>query len=421
MIYENKRHIKNSRKVIKSSKTFDDFIEFSHEIAKGIISGKLSQEEAVEIIMKELKCSYDYANGLVMRWVLNEPTYNGLVMTSSKKPIKSSHKAIKSSHDFSKDIVRSILSNRMSEEQAVRKIALKNNCNVGYAKQILNRWMNENTEKLIKSDAEIADIQKEFNVDGDLNSWADEYMPGSGKANTKGGELVRAAQRILNEYYENGNMIGRGYGNETVNPAARYIVEKTSFEGNGEIQDMLDHVVQMEDSEYNSWCVRFENDFADYLRDKGDLFAEPNDDDIANYAEPDDIEFFLNNFYVEDEKGNKYLFELKDEDWVCKDIYFATEPVYYDEEFVSEGDELSSEFSKTDDYGSFEKDGFTYDWEASGVADENGNYDEWKVVRVTITDQPFEKDDVFDMNDIENYKVFDNNGNALTAEDFSRI
>ena len=47
---------------------------------------------------------------------------------------------------------------------------------------------------------------KEFDVDGDLNSWAEDYMPGSGKANTKGGELVRAAQRILDEYYSNGNM-----------------------------------------------------------------------------------------------------------------------------------------------------------------------------------------------------------------------
>ena len=323
--------------------------------------------------------------------------------------------------NFYKTVVRSVLSNRRSEESAVRSIALRNKCNIGYAKNIFNNYMNKYKDELIKSDAEIADIHKDFNVDGDLNSWAEDYMPGSGKANTKGGELVRAAQRILDEYYSNGNMIGRGYGNETVNPAARYIIEKTSFEGNDEIKDMLEHVVQMDDNEYNSWLKRFEKDFEDYLRENEELFSEANDDDIADYVEDDDKAFFLNEFYIEDSSGNQYFFKNENDEFVCEAVQFANSPLYEEEDVFEEGDELSSEIDKTEDYGLIEKDGVSYDWEASGLKDDNGNYSEWKIVRVSIADQEFEVGDVFDVEDAENYSIFDMNANEVKAEDFYRI
>jgi hypothetical protein len=323
--------------------------------------------------------------------------------------------------NFYKNVVRSVLSNRRSEESAVRSIALRNKCNEGYAKNIFNNYMNKYKDEIIKSDAEIADIQKEFDVDGDLNSWAEDYVPGSGKANTKGGELVRAAQRILTEYYDGGNMIGRGLGNETVNPAARYIVKNTSYEGNDEIEDMLNHVIRMDDGEYDSWLKRFENDFADWLRGNEELFAEPNDDDIADYAEDDDREVVLNKFYVEDSSGNQYFFRNDDDKFVCTGVEFAQDPVYYENDTFTDGDELSSDIDKTEDYGLVEKDGFSYDWEAVGNTDDNGNYSEWRVVRVSIADQLFEVDDVLDIEDMENYSVFDVNGNKIEEKDFMAL
>ncbi len=339
--------------------------------------------------------------------------YKGNKLNSSRKPI--------ADVNFYKNVVRSVLSNRRSEESAIRSIALRNKCNEGYAKNIFNNYMNKYKDELIKSDVEIADIQKEFDVDGDLNSWAEDYMPGSGKANTKGGELVRAAQRILDEYYSNGNMIGRGYGNEMVNPAARYIIEKTSFEGNDEIKDMLEHVVQMDDNEYNSWLKRFEKDFEDYLRENEELFSEANDDDIADYVEDDDRAFFLNEFYIEDSSGNQYFFKNENDEFVCEAVQFANPPLYEEDDVFEEGDELSSEIDKTEDYGLIEKDGVSYDWEASGLKDDDGNYSEWKIIRVSIGDQEFEVGDVFDVEDAENYSVFDMNANEVKAEDFYRI
>jgi len=355
-----------------------------------------------------------YTNKPLSEMSLNYGTTGNDIIESSRKAIKQSHVA---DINYYKQLVKSVLSNRMTEDEALNKIAVRNSCNKKYAESILNNWMDKYKEQLIKSDAEIADIMKEFDVDGDLNSWAEDYMPGSGKANTKGGELVRAAQRILTEYYDNGNMIGRGLGNETVNPAARYIVEKTNFDGNGEIEDMLNHLVQMDDNEYNSWCKRFEVDFADWLRSKGDLFEQPNEDDISDYAEDTDKEFFINKFYVEDSFGNQYWFDKEEDEFVCTEIQFAEDSTYSEDDVLKDGDEFTSEIDKTEDYGTFEKDGFIYDWEASGTQDEKGNYSEWKIVRVTISDQLFENDDTFDFDKVDDYNIFDINGNELKEAD----
>lgn len=343
--------------------------------------------------------------------------YNGQKGVTSSKKI--------SNGNFPREITKAVLSNRMTQEEAITQICSRNKCNRGFAKNILSRWINEKYETLLKSDAEIADIQKEFDVDGDLESWAEDYMPGSGKANTKGGELVRAAMRIIAEYQNNANMIGRGYGNESVNPAARYIVEKTSFSGNGEIEDMLNHVVQMTDSEYQSWLKRFQSDFENYLRDNSGLFSEPNDDDIADYIEDTDFEFFLREFYAEDSEGNQYHFKLDsgdpDSQFKCTDITFATEPLYEEGDEIEEGDELSNEIDKNEEYSEIEKDGITYTIEAVGGEGENG-FNKWKVTDVTIADQVYKIGDVIDVSELdESVTYFDSNGNTLTQDDFNRL
>ena len=423
-------YIGNSRKTIKSVKFGGDILEGRYYWNNDMELKLLDVYDDYALFERKNKFNDDYViayrpefNGNNVTWqngsylddITRYEAFEEFDMKSGKKDI------VKQSHiadiNYYKQLVKNVLSNRMTEDEALNKIAVRNNCNKKYAESILNNWMDKYKEQLIKSDAEIADIMKEFDVDGDLNSWAEDYMPGSGKANTKGGELVRAAQRILTEYYDNGNMIGRGLGNETVNPAARYIVEKTNFDGNGEIEDMLNHLVQMDDNEYNSWCKRFEVDFADWLRSKGDLFEQPNEDDISDYAEDTDKEFFINKFYVEDSFGNQYWFDKEEDEFVCTEIQFAENSTYSEDDVLKDGDEFTSEIDKTEDYGTFEKDGFIYDWEASGTQDEKGNYSEWKIVRVTISDQLFENDDTFDFDKVDDYNIFDINGNELKEND----
>lgn len=53
----------------------------------------------------------------------------------------------------------------------------------------------------------------------------DELVPSMGKADTEAGEMVRAYNRIAYRYYNDGDKLGIGYGNETCNAAGRYLLE----------------------------------------------------------------------------------------------------------------------------------------------------------------------------------------------------
>ena len=56
--------------------------------------------------------------------------------------------------------------------------------------------------------------------------WAameDRLMPGSGKAETVAGEIIRATDRIWYRWWNDGDKINVGYGRETCNGTARYL------------------------------------------------------------------------------------------------------------------------------------------------------------------------------------------------------
>lgn len=52
----------------------------------------------------------------------------------------------------------------------------------------------------------------------------DKYVPALGAAETIGGEILRAMSRIIYRFYNDGDMVGVGYGNETCNSSDRYLV-----------------------------------------------------------------------------------------------------------------------------------------------------------------------------------------------------
>lgn len=460
MIHWNKDYIKNSRKSIKSSleenlkgylnigdyveqldgdkwiaKVVDfnddgsaivDFINGSGRtsVSKEDIDKNFEKIDIGEKIDKliENEKIFMEETGDEDDWYLNKLLKIKQEITSSRKSIKSS---AGEKTNLPKNLVRQVLSNKITEDQAINRVMISQKCNRGVARVIFNRWMDQNRESIIKSDAAIAEIQNEFNPDGNLDSWAEIYMPGSGKANTKGGELIRAAQRILAAYYASEAMIGRGLGNELVNPAARYIIENTEFELNSDIQEMLDHDIHYDDSEYDSWLKSFETKFEDYLRNNSELFSEANDDDMDDYRKDEDSEFFLNKCYVEDDNGNEYFIESEDGEWKCTDIVASNENAYSVGDEISEGDVFFEKVNKSEEYGSFEENGTTYFYEASGNSGENGEFDTFKITEVQFTDQLFEKDSFVDYEKLEELcedgKLFDVNGNQIHIEDFQRI
>jgi len=59
-----------------------------------------------------------------------------------------------------------------------------------------------------------------------LNALFEELVPVSGKAESLAGEIVRATCRIGHRFFNDGDMLGVGYGKETCNPAGRFLMEK---------------------------------------------------------------------------------------------------------------------------------------------------------------------------------------------------
>jgi hypothetical protein len=110
----------------------------------------------------------------------------------------------------------------------------------------------------------------------------DKYVPHMGAAETLGGEIIRALDRITYRYYNDGDKVDEGYGIETVNSSFRFL------------RSVLPYVVRkianieltiLDDDEYeerlaNLWTVTL-----DYLNKNLDVFEIPNLDDSRIMSE----------------------------------------------------------------------------------------------------------------------------------------
>jgi hypothetical protein len=63
-----------------------------------------------------------------------------------------------------------------------------------------------------------------------LDALFEELVPEEGKADSLAGEIVRAVSRIVYRWNNDGDRVGYGYGRETCNPAARFLVQKAPKE-----------------------------------------------------------------------------------------------------------------------------------------------------------------------------------------------
>ena len=71
-----------------------------------------------------------------------------------------------------------------------------------------------------------------------LNAASDlfkQLVPRSGPADTVEGEMVRAINRIIYRCYNDGDVIGKGYGKETVTPSAEWLISRPELKGIGSI------------------------------------------------------------------------------------------------------------------------------------------------------------------------------------------
>lgn len=86
------------------------------------------------------------------------------------------------------------------------------------------------SEELTESEAADYELvpakENKEEITNKIDALFEELVPASGKADTVAGEIIRAVCRIGYRWFNDGDMVGVGYGKETCNPAARYLAEK---------------------------------------------------------------------------------------------------------------------------------------------------------------------------------------------------
>lgn len=116
-----------------------------------------------------------------------------------------------------------------------------------------------------------------------LRDLFDELVPARGKADTVAGEIVRAVNRIVYRNWNDGDHIGVGYGNETCNPAARYLMTCAGDEVRKTVSSMWG---MRSDSLYDAGLRVLELQVLDYLDTHPELMKQTNTEDMLDYRIP---------------------------------------------------------------------------------------------------------------------------------------
>lgn len=141
-------------------------------------------------------------------------------------------------------------------------------------------------------EAETPDAPQEDKQDTDeerIDALFHELVPVEGKADTVAGEIVRTVCRIGYRYDNDGDYLGCGYGKETCNPAARYLIANAG-EDVAEIVRCLwaagEECGVLDDGSYDDWLSELVKATLAYLDEHPELKTTPNAEDYWNYRDP---------------------------------------------------------------------------------------------------------------------------------------
>lgn len=141
-----------------------------------------------------------------------------------------------------------------------------------------------------------------------INKLFEELVPCSGKADTVAGEIIRAISRIAYRNYNDGDHIGFGYGKETCNPAARYLLKFKDKKIDRAISNLWG---VYSDEVYDKRLVVLETAVLEYIEEHPELKTTPNSDDMWDFRdEYEDVD----DYEDEDDYEEDYDYE-DEEDW----------------------------------------------------------------------------------------------------------
>ena len=114
----------------------------------------------------------------------------------------------------------------------------------------------------------------------------EELVPISGPAPTVAGEIVRAACRIGHRWNNDGDMLGRGYGKETCNPAARYLIIKCDPRTERLLLELMYETWRLDDDAYEARLDEVLDAVLAFLDAHPELKETENQDDMLRYRDP---------------------------------------------------------------------------------------------------------------------------------------
>lgn len=135
----------------------------------------------------------------------------------------------------------------------------------------------------------------------------EQYVPQSGKADTVGGEIIRALMRIEYRNYNDGDHLNVGYGKETCNPAGRFLGKKCGPEV-GAALDAIDG--ERDDDKYDAGLEVLDKAVLDFLDEHPELFQTANDEDMWDSRDPaKDVDDYEDEEEEEDDYEEEYDYE----------------------------------------------------------------------------------------------------------------
>lgn len=144
----------------------------------------------------------------------------------------------------------------------------------------------------IKKESTSADKLSNSEATDYINDIFHKYVPGMGKSDVVAGEIARATARIVYRYLNDGDKLGVGYGRETVNPAARYLMANTTSRIKDVITEELwsedPYYETVDDNEYENSLYELIVLVAEYLKDNPDLTEKENSTDMWNLRDPEE-------------------------------------------------------------------------------------------------------------------------------------
>lgn len=120
-----------------------------------------------------------------------------------------------------------------------------------------------------------------------INELFDLLVPMSGPAGTVAGEIIRAISRIGYRNYNDGDHIGIGYGKETCNPAARYLVTVCDENVSNAVYDAWGIY---SDDTYDAALQVLEEAVLAYLDEHPELQETENKDNMHNHRTDEDVD-----------------------------------------------------------------------------------------------------------------------------------